>query len=389
MTLICQERIIITIYTMLNTKFIIAVCLIFFTGLSVINYSYKVIADILLMERTMIEQRNLPSLEKPSEIFAKGLYLTAYSANSKDKRREIIELLKQTELNAVVIDIKDYSGYILYDSRIKEVHDLKADKPILFDLQRIISDFKEAGIYVIARQTVFQDPVLAHARPEWAITSSHGGLWRDYKGLAWVDPTRREVWEYNLAIAKEASSLGFDEINFDYVRFPSDGNISTATYANLAATKEATMHSFFQYLSRELRNRPVYTSVDLFGLTLESHDFDLNIGQTLAAAVNTVDYIYPMTYPSHYPSGYMGFDNPAEHPYAVVNNGLTKAESVMEGSHTKLRPWLQAFDLGAVYDGAKIRDEIQAAEENANVKGWMIWNASNRYTSLGLLTENQ
>ncbi|MBI4128664.1 MAG: GTP-binding protein [Parcubacteria group bacterium] len=368
-------------------KFILAVVIIITVGISIIESSRQVLSEIREFDAVMSSRISLQRLEKPDPIIAKGLYLTAASAARKAKREEIIDLINRTELNAVVIDIKDFSGSVLYDSKIALVDSLKTDRDVLKNIHSVLADFKRNGIYVIARQTVFQDPALVQAKPEWAIKTADGALWRDYKGLSWVDPTNREVWNYNMVIAREAAQLGFDEINFDYVRFPSDGDISTARYGNLVGSKAETMAAFYAYVHTQLRNRPVYTSLDLFGLVLELHNFDLNIGQTLKSAVNTVDYIYPMTYPSHYPKGHLSFINPADRPYEVIKNGLARAQPILAGSSTKLRPWLQAFNLGAIYDAKKIRDEIQAAEEASSTAGWMIWNASNEYTDQGLLPQ--
>ena len=358
-------------------------------GIFIFSYSQVILAEIQGYDTAMAKRADLPRLEKPKAIIVKGLYLTAYSASSPKKRAEIIDLIKQTELNSVVIDIKDYSGNILYNTNVPLVKKLKTNNPLIKNIGSVIQDFKQAGIYVIARQTVFQDPALAQAMPSWAITTSGGGLWKDYKGLSWVDPTLPEVWKYNMSIAKEAIRLGFDEINFDYVRFPSDGNIKTAVYAKLQGDKAETMSDFYQYVHKQLKDQPAYTSFDLFGLVLEAHDFDMNIGQKLNSALDTVDYICPMTYPSHYPSGHLQFSNPADHPYEVVHNGLLQSESVMQAAaHSKLRPWVQAFNLGAVYDADKISAQIRAIEESKYTAGWILWNAANRYTNAGLKAED-
>lgn len=369
----------------LNYPFILVLAVIVGVGSYVLNYAQQVLAEMNEYDLAFSQRLILDSPKKPEAIIAKGLYLTASSAASPKKRAEIIDLIKRTELNAVVIDIKDYSGYVLYDSALPQVNELDTDHDTLKNVRTVIKDFKDNGAYVIARQTVFQDPVLAKTKPDWAIKTAAGSIWHDYKGLSWVDPTKEEVWKYNMDIAKEAIRYGFDEINFDYVRFPSDGNIKAAVYADLQESKEMTMRSFYQYVRKQLRNQPAYTSYDLFGLTLEAKNFDLNIGQRLDTAKDTVDYIYPMTYPSHYAPGHLSFPNPADFPYEVVRNGLVKAEPTMALSRTKLRPWIQAFDMGAVYDGTKIRAQIRAVEESPLTEGWMLWNASNRYTSAGLL----
>ncbi len=325
----------------------------------------------------------IPEVRNPL-VKVKGLYLTAYSAGSKSKIDEIINLIERTELNAVVIDIKDYSGYVLYDSQIALVNELQTEDNRLGNVSALIRKLHEHNIYAIARQTVFQDPILAEKKIEWAIKSKSGGTWRDRKGLAWVDPTRQEVWEYNLAIAKEAAGFGFDEINFDYVRFPSDGNMENVIYNIGNKKKYEVMEEFYRFLSRRLQSQPIWISLDMFGFVMEkSGEDDMNIGQRLADAVQNTDYVCPMMYPSHYPSGHLGLRNPADYPERVFENGMQKGAPLFTDSRAKLRPWIQAFNLGAVYDASKIRAQITVTE-NYTDAGWLLWNASNRYTEAGL-----
>ncbi|MBD3311148.1 MAG: sugar fermentation stimulation protein [Candidatus Magasanikbacteria bacterium] len=321
---------------------------------------------------------------KTPEREVKGLYLTAYSAGSPKKVDSIIDLINRTELNSIVIDIKDYSGLVLYDSDVELVNRLYLEDNRIGDVRALIDKFHDNNIYVIARQTVFQDPILAVKKPEWAIKASYGGLWRDFKGLAWVDPTIEEVWNYNLEIAKEAVNLGFDEINFDYVRFPSDGNMSTVVYTNGEQKKYEVMHDFFSFMSEGLKNEPVWISIDMFGFVMEKYgEDDINIGQRLVDAVNEVDYICPMMYPSHYPVGHLGFENPAAYPGQVIENGMQKGIGRFENTRAKVRPWIQAFNIGAVYDAGKIRSQIDMVEKYTDA-GWLLWNAANRYTEAGL-----
>ncbi len=334
---------------------------------------------------TMIFENNTKKT-KPAKREVKGLYLTAYSAGSAKKIDQIIDLMNQTELNAVVIDIKDYSGLVLYDSNLLWVNEFKTEDNRLGDVKALIKKLHENNIYVIARQTVFQDPVLAEKKPEWAIRSKTGGLWRDNKGLAWVDPTRKEIWNYNVAIAREAVRLGFDEINFDYVRFPSDGNMSNVVYTNGDKEKYEVMHDFYNYLSIRLSKEPVWLSLDFFGFVMERHD-GMSIGQRLEDAVDETDYVCPMMYPSHYPSGHLGLENPAASPSLVIRNGMKKGLPYFIEKRAQVRPWIQAFDLGAVYsDGIRIREQIDEIEKVSD-GGWLLWNASNRYTSAGLKLE--
>lgn len=313
----------------------------------------------------------------------KGVYLTAYSAGNPKKLDEIISLIDRTELNAVVIDIKDYTGRILYESQVPLAREIRSAQNLLGDVPAIIQKLHAHGIYVIARQTVFQDPFLSRAKPEWSMKERGGGLWRDFKGLSWVDPREKRVWEYNLAIAKEAEHLGFDEINFDYIRFPSDGDL-TRVAGLREIKKHDVMRSFYDDVRESLLSGRSRVSFDLFGFVMEQvNGYDLGIGQRLADALDDADYISPMMYPSHYPRGHLGLANPAAYPSLVIEHGMKSSASLFTDHRAKLRPWIQAFNLGAVYDGKKIREEINAVEQHTHY-GWLLWNAANRYTDAGL-----
>lgn len=323
-------------------------------------------------------------LERLNRKEVKGLYLTAYSAGNIDKITEIIDLINKTELNAVVIDIKDYSGYVLYDSNVPLVNELDLEDYRINRIANLIKALHKYDIYVIARQTVFQDPLLAQKKPGWSLQNTSDGIWRDYKGLTWVDPAKKEVWDYNIEIAREAANLGFDEINFDYVRFPSDGNLSTLVYSNGGQKKYEVMGNFFSYLKEKMSDMPVNLSLDMFGFVMEKNgEDDMSIGQRLQDALGVVNVISPMMYPSHYPSGHLGLRNPADYPGLVIENGMKKGASRFENTGTYLRPWIQAFNLGAVYDADKIRTQIDMVEKYSP-SGWLLWNASNRYTAAGL-----
>jgi len=334
-----------------------------------------------------VPQPSMVRGEKIAKQNVKGVYLTAYSAGSPKKLDEIIRLIDTTELNAVVIDIKDYSGKILYGSNLPLVKDLNLRDNRLPNLSKIIEKLREHKIYTIARQTVFQDPALAQKKPEWAIKNKNGGIWRDNKGLSWVDPTKQEVWEYNVAIAKEAAQFGFDEINFDYVRFPSDGNLTQVAYSNGQSPKYEVMGNFYAFLQNQLKDEPVWLSLDMFGFVMEKKGIDdMRIGQRLADAVDNTDFISPMMYPSHYPPGHLGLKNPAAFPTMVITHGMELGTPVFKDKRAQVRPWIQAFNLGAVYDGTKIREEIDAVEKYSDA-GWLMWNAANRYTVAGLKLE--
>ena len=313
--------------------------------------------------------------------YVRGIYLSAYSAGQDKWRQQLIQKMKKGRINSVVIDIKDYTGYILYNSELETPKKLKTIKPIIKDLKKVLKEFKDAGIYTIARQTVFQDPVLAKIKPEWAMKKNNGGTWYNYSGLAWTNPQKKEVWDYNIAIAKEADKFGFDEINFDYIRYPSDGNLKSLNY-NLPAkkTKADVLENFFQYLSKELSSS-TNISVDMFGLVMDNTktNYDLGIGQRLEKSLNYFDFTCPMMYASHYANGYLGFKNPALYPGKVVSYGIKISQEAFKNKRATLRPWLQAFSLGATYDKARINEQITATEKATSTSGWLLWNARNYY----------
>lgn len=323
---------------------------------------------------------------RPKKIVAKGLYITAKTAADDAKRAEILKLLDTTELNAVVIDIKDSTGFIQYKSSdAVSGRKIWIHRETMTDPAAIVHEFHSHNVYVIGRIVVFQDPPLAKAFPELTIKTKGNESWKDYKGVTWVDPTNTTIWEYNVAIARDAAKLGFDELNFDYVRFPSDGNLEGVKYSRTFTKRHEIMKEFFAFVSDALKNERPYLSFDLFGMVADNIENDLGIGQRIKDVKDVADYISPMMYPSHYPTNYMGIKNPAEKPYEVISHGLKIAEpQFATSSRVRLRPWIQAFNIGAVYDAKKIRAQIRAVEESHATAGWLLWNARNYYTNAGL-----
>jgi hypothetical protein len=316
----------------------------------------------------------------PDKIMA--VYLTSWSASDSSRIDYIIDLSKKTEINTVVIDVKDWSGRIPYDTNVSLVNDYGAERVIIKDMKGVIDRLHSEGLYVIARITVFQDPILALNRSDLAVKDLDGGIWYDYNGLAWIDPSKRDAWDYNIAIAKDAISNGFDEINFDYIRFPSDGDLNNMNVD--VASKSGVIKSFYQYLRSELKG--VRISADLFGLTTVNSG-DLGIGQVIEDAYQYFDYVCPMVYPSHYASGFIGFENPADHPFEVVAYSMAKAKIKLEGYDSKIRPWLQDFNMGATYDTEKVYLQIKAVKEILTDKyyGYMIWSPTNWYNEEAII----
>jgi hypothetical protein len=319
----------------------------------------------------------------------KGIYMTACVAGTPSWRESLKKFISTTELNSVVIDIKDYSGTISFVDPSLQANDVTGCR--VRDMREFIEELHKENIYVIGRLTVFQDPYYTKLHPELAVKSqSTGGVWKDHKGLAFIDVGAKPYWEYVVKLSKASYDLGFDEINFDYIRYPSDGNMKDTSYTWTIAssTKPQMLKSFFSYLHNELKDTGVKTSADLFGMTTTATD-DLGIGQVLGDALLYFDFIDPMVYPSHYPATWNGFKKPAEHPYEVIKlameGGVAKARAAST-TPAKLRPWIQDFDLGATYNAAEVRAQIQATYD-VGLTSWLSWDASNKYTQDAYLPE--
>lgn len=346
-----------------------------------------------VVEEKIIEEINtipVSHIETPEPL--KALYISSWVAGSPKFRDSIIKIIDETEINAIVIDIKDSTGKISFkidDPFIKEINSAENRIGNILALTELLH---KKNIYIIGRISVFQDPYLANKKPEWAITRlSDGGVWKDKKGLSFLDPTKKEVLDYTISIAKASYDLGFDEMNFDYIRYPSDGNMKDINYKlKEGETRADNMEKFFKNLNTEMKkdvNIPI--SADLFGLTAEAKD-DMGIGQLWEKTIKYFDYVCPMVYPSHYPKGHMGYTNPALSPYEVINQALkgaiAKTKAIGEDPN-KIRPWLQDFDLGAIYTKELVRAQIKATNDNS-LSSWMLWDPSNKYTPSALIKEN-
>jgi hypothetical protein len=232
---------------------------------------------------------------------------------------------------------------------------------------------------------VFKDDPLALARPEWAVRLPGGGVWHDREGLAWTDPFRKEVWDYNIAIAVEAAHHGFDEIQFDYVRFP-DARGLVFSMPNTEVNRVKTIADFFETARRKLAPHNVFLSADLFGYVCWNLD-DTGVGQTLDTVAPHVDYLSPMLYPSGFQFGIPGCMDPVAHPYEVVYRSLMRAKERSGLPPIRFRPWLQAFKDYAFdrrpYTGKEIMQQVRAAEDFGS-NGWMLWNPHNEYSADGL-----
>jgi hypothetical protein len=266
-------------------------------------------------------------------------------------------------------------------------------------MREFIQELHSKNIYAIARVTVFQDPHFTKLHPELAVKSiATGASWKDKKGLSFLDVGGKETWDYTVAIARDASSIGFDEINFDYIRYPSDGPMKDIYFPKSnervkTVGKAEVLREFFEYLHNELEKTEIVTSADLFGMTTTNRD-DLNIGQVLENTLPYFDFVAPMVYPSHYPKNFNGWANPNDHVYELVhfamNSASNRASELASATTTpewirekvnplQLRTWIQDFDYGGNYDVPEIRAQIKATYD-AGLSSWMVWSPSNRYT---------
>lgn len=339
-------------------------------------------------------------LEKPENprVKARALYLTGHTI-SHSRYAELLKLIEDTELNAVVIDIKDDHGKMTYTSNIEIVNDVDAYyKPVpITDIRATLEDLHSRGIYTIARIVVFKDPYLAKQKTDWAIHRKEGGLWTE-KGVAWINPYQEEVWAYNIAIAKEAALMGFKEIQFDYIRFPENAARvdREANYRNQnERTKDEAISGFLKKANHELEDYNVYVTYDVFGVIANSWADNDNIGQIWESFTAVADYICPMVYPSHYGRGYFGFPVPDANPAGTITRALSDAvkRNAAVENPAIIRPWLQSFTATWVsghikYGPAQVRQQIDAALA-LGVDEYMIWNANNVYQAGSFLTAGE
>ncbi len=319
----------------------------------------------------------------------KAVYVSALTASDDEQWGEILDLIDGTELNAVVLDVKDSSGLIRYDSDIQLAQEVGAVDPV-FDLESRLEDLKSREIYAIARLVVFEDPVLATGRPDLAIKDlDTGEPWTTWDGRTWVNVMDETVWNYNTEIALEAAAAGFDEIQLDYVRFPTEGPVEVADYGApvTAESRQAAISAFLEGTRAAIGPTGAALAIDVAGTTLWDEG-DNGIGQDLEAIVPLVDVVNPVLFPSSFPPGTFGFDFPNDHPFSVIEINMERIQERFRESAFKFRPWLQDFSsgLGINYGVDEVRAQIDAAEQYGEA-GWMLWNDANVYTLDALAIE--
>jgi hypothetical protein len=320
----------------------------------------------------------------------RAAYLTYYGVADRGIRQRVLDLVSRTELNAVVIDVKGDRGMIPYRTGVQAAIDAGAQGPVIIkDFEEQLAGWKAQGIYTIARIVAFKDNLRATTRPDLAIIDTHTGKpWIDRENLAWVDPFREENWDYLIAVAKEAVAKGFDEVQFDYVRFPTDGKLSAARYSqpNNATTRLPAIAAFLAKARRELGPTGAFLGADVFGYTAFNSN-DTDIGQRIEELSAHLDYMCPMVYPSGYHLGIPGVRNPMKNPYEVVKESVRLTRQRSQNPAMQVRPWLQDFKDYAfdkrIFGPGEVSAQIRAAND-AGASGWMLWNPRNDYTAAAL-----
>jgi len=337
-------------------------------------------------EQTIIPLDNtLPEI-KLIPFTPKALYLSFYGIGDRGLRESAIKLIEETELNTLVIDVKGDKGMIPYKSSVPLAAEVGAQRiTTVREMVPLMKSLKEKGIYTIARIVVFKDNPLALAKPHWAVKNQSGEMWVDRENLAWVDPFNKEVWDYNINIAVEAAQYGFDEIQFDYLRFP-DASAPRFSMPNTEENRVQAISGFLMEARRRLTPYNVFVSGDVFGYVCWNLN-DTKIGQRLEDLSAHLDYLCPMLYPSGFQYGIPGYRNPVATPYEIIYLSLKRAQERTNLPSHRFRPWLQAFrDYafdGRYFNDKEIMGQIKAAEGFGS-HGWMLWNPRNSYSSAGL-----
>lgn len=338
----------------------------------------------------VLADTSIVHIPTPANVHA--VYMSQCTAGAPELRDNLITFVAQSDLNAVVIDIKDFSGGISFPTDDPLLSQNVSHECGANDMKDFIASLHQKGIYVIGRITVFQDPTYTKEHPEQAVQDTNGGLWKNDGGLSFVDVGAKPFWDYIVRLSQVAyAQIGFDELNFDYIRYPSDGPLKDARYTlSKDQTKTAALEAFFDYLHSQLQpagstpgtDAPVL-SADMFGM-VSSHRDDLDIGQVLENAFPYFDYIDPMIYPSHYPKGFDGYDDVNAHSSDIVYRETKSAvqRAIAAGySADKIRPWLQSFDYPVAYTPEMVQGQIDA-DAKGGADSYLFWDAANKYTSL-------
>lgn len=287
------------------------------------------------VEVTTAEEPEPPE-RRPVKV--KGIYLSAHVAGNEEKMQEMIQKIDETEINAVVIDVKDDNGRITFQMDQPLVEETGAVEAFIPDIQGLMDTLKEHNIYTIARVVSFRDPYLAEKKPELALKLADGSLYRDKKGMAWVNPYKQEMWDYLVDVGIQAHQVGFDEIQFDYIRFSTEKGIGDVVYDEAdvrGRNKKAVITEFVQYASEKLKDEGAFVAADVFGAVMGGGIDSDTVGQSYGDMANQLDYICPMIYPSHYGDGNFGIEHPDTQPYDTILAALQLSREDLSGYETE------------------------------------------------------
>ncbi len=337
-------------------------------------------------KQTVVASRDTPTKRPAAQSAAKvpralpkevrGIHVTMALASLDGKLREYLKLVGEG-MNTLELDVKDENGEIGFvPSSVPLARAVGAAKSY-YRPREVARLVHAKGVYLIGRVVVFEDPILAAGRPGLAIKRPDGSIWRNDAGLGWTNPYDKRVWDYNVSIAEIAARAGFDEIQFDYVRFPTDGNVDEIVYPGKTKTAPGwVITEFVHYATKRLKPLGVRVSTDLFGLAATR---DLGIGQVPRRLAKYVDAIYPMVYPSHYGDGEYGLESPNAAPGTTVEWALSDFRKQMKKGKAELIPWLQDFSHGRTYGLAEVKAQIEAARL-MGARGYLLWNPLGVYT---------
>ncbi|MDE6386910.1 MAG: putative glycoside hydrolase [Lachnospiraceae bacterium] len=343
-----------------------------------------------------IQGQDAEIVTRREPVKVKGIYVSGPVAGI-DRMDALIELIDRTELNAMVIDIKNDEGRVTYKMQSEQVLEIDAGVSYIKDIEELVSECKKKDIYLIARIVAFRDPYLAEQKPEWAVHTKDGDIFRDKSGLAWVNPYKREVWDYLAEIASQAADAGFDEVQFDYIRFSTDIMEEEVDYGpeSESVGKIEIITEFTKYMYEKLVPQGVYVAADVFGTVIDNETDQEIVGQDYVKMAEYLDYICPMVYPSHYYSGSYGISIPDAEPYATIyaaaSSSAQELQAVPEDDCARVRPWLQGFTASWVsghinYGREQIRAQIKGAYD-AGYDEWILWNAAVKYQPECFLTD--
>lgn len=361
---------------------------------AVLRCAFCVIAGVLCGATAPAQDAATPPVVRPDTgayPVLRGLYLNRFAAQSGAKLRRLLALADSTEISAFVIDLKDEFG-LNYQSAVPGVQ-RNAGKGYgaVRSVKGLVDSLKAHGLAPIARVVVFKDPVAASLNPAWTVRNEDTTIWRDKEGLAWVDPYNRDVWEYNLAVAEELARYGFEEIQFDYIRFPEPfASLSKQVFPAAKGAKADALAAFLALARQRLAPLGVRATADVFGLTATVRG-TLEVGQNWEKLSRSVDVILPMVYPSHYRRGHFGVARPNQEPYAIVKAALgTAAQRDWDANLRRaehVRPWLQAFTLGRPPYGAEQVKAQKQAVHDAGYRGWILWHPGSNYEAFAAALE--